>query len=621
MTITKKIFFLVLIYFQLLLVNSQNSIDFFKKIKFNTKEPKKALILINKELSKDTIDGFYKALLLEYKADILKQEKNIYTAIDLYKKSYSVFVNINNDTLQIKLLNKISDLYIETEDYSNAITNLNKVDELLGNMNIRKDHISSRYLANMAQMYFKAGQIKKARIYFLQSFISAKNNNKNLLLNQHYLDYSNFNISINKLDSALFYANKILEYNSINENKKLKANTLLVKGMIYEKLDDFILAETQYKKAIKVLNKSKRNTAQVYKKLGDFYTRVYLYNYAYVNFKKAENKINKKNNDIELQNLYHNLAKNSILRKKSNKALYYLAKYDSVQLIREKTIEKKNIEYINERYNIQQEQINYLNDRNTLLKKQRELINQKELAKKNRLIWLSIILGLILISFFYYNYLKLKSEKSNLQLKNTVLRLQMNPHFIFNSLTAIQNSILKNDQLKSAELIAVFSKLIRQNLDFSDKKSISLYDEIDMLTNYLETQQFRFNDLFEFKIEVDPEIITEDVQIPPMLLQPFVENSIEHGLKHIEKNGKLYVKFVAVENGIKISIEDNGVGLKSAEKNNKNHDDKDKIHAIKIFKERLKIRQKKELKGFKISDVLNKKKNVVGTRVEFILID
>ncbi|MEE9349026.1 MAG: histidine kinase, partial [Flavobacteriaceae bacterium] len=204
-----------------------------------------------------------------------------------------------------------------------------------------------------------------------------------------------------------------------------------------------------------------------------------------------------------------------------------------------------------------------------------------------------------------------------IHLKNTVLQLQMNPHFIFNSLTAIQNSVLKKDNLKSAELIATFSKLIRQNLDYSNRKTISLTEEIDMLSNYIETQQFRFDNLFTYDIILDPKIKSDDVRIPPMLIQPFIENAIEHGLKHKEKGGKIVVKIKKNNKGIRISIEDNGIGFESSKKYTISNKD-GKIHAIDIFKDRLKIRKKQEEKSFALSNLTQNDK-VIGTKVSFTL--
>jgi tetratricopeptide (TPR) repeat protein len=610
--------------FQGLTNQAQKTQEILDSLKINTVSTEKALIIINKQLSNTDLNSKEKAYLFEYKADLLKQEKNIYASIALYKKSFNINKQLNNINEEIKILNKVSELYIELEDYSKAITSLNQVEQLIEKSALKDKFKSSRYLANMAQMFYKTNEIKKAKKYFYYSFDVAKSNDNYMLLHEHFLDYADFNIQIGQLDSAFYFCDKVLVCDKIKSMPILEAKSHEIKGAAYEKLNDFILAEEQYKQAISALYKNGSNTGAINKKIGNFYKRVFLYDYADTYLKRAAKKMKEDNNIEELQSLYHDLLENSLLQKRTRKTLFYLKKYDSVHSIREKELEKRNIQYINERYNIQQAEINFINDRNTLLKKESELITQKNIAKKNRLINIIIIAlltVLFLIGYMYYRFYKLSIEKTNMKLKNTVLRLQMNPHFIFNSLTALQNSILKNDQLKSAELVAVFSKLIRQNLDFSNRKSISLDEEIDMLTNYLETQKFRFNDLFDFSIEIDPKIDGEETQIPPMLLQPFVENSIEHGLKHKEKDGKITVKITKINKGINIVIEDNGIGRKSANKHNKNHDDKDKIHAIKIFRERLKNRQKKEINGFKIIDVADKYNNVIGTKVEFNLMD
>lgn len=604
-----------------MIINSQSIID---TLKIKKLSPKKANVIINKELVKTELNSKSRAILIAYKADLLKDQGNIYTALELYKQSYKLVDNTNYLMLKIQLLNKISDINILLYNYSEAIDDLTKIEKLIDKINVTKKFNSSSYVVNMAQMFFKIGEFEKSKKYYHQSFKIAKNNKDSLKLNKHYLDLSALFIKTKHLDSAVFYSSKVLNFSKSIKNYKLQSQAHLIMGNIYENKDDFILAEKQYKKAIEILNSIGSNTASVYKKMGNFYKRVYLYDFADESLKTAVGEFTKSSNIIELQELYHNLLENSILQKRPFKANIYLKKYDSLTRILNNESHAKNRAYINERYNIQQAEIKYLNDRNTLLKKQRELIIQKKIAKKNKWIYFIIIM-LLMVSFLgaylYYRYKKVNIEKTNIQLKNTVLRLQMNPHFIFNSLTAIQNSILKNDQLKSAELIAVFSKLIRQNLEFSNKKHISLKDEIDMLTNYLKTQKFRFNNLFDFSINIDDKIDIETVKIPPMLLQPFIENSIEHGLKHRESDGLVIINIKKISKGISICIEDNGVGREVAKLNNKNDDDENKIHAIKIFKERLKNRQKKEMQGFVISDVLDDCNNIRGTKIEFNLLD
>lgn len=161
--------------------------------------------------------------------------------------------------------------------------------------------------------------------------------------------------------------------------------------------------------------------------------------------------------------------------------------------------------------------------------------NEKNNLRKN--IWLivfgSILIVLCISSFFLYKNFKQKSiinnQKNNL-LKQKLLVSQMNPHFIFNSLNAIQNYIFKQDSLKAGNYLTQFSELIRMILDYSRKDYISVESEVKLLTNYLELQKLRFESKFDFDIIVDEKIDRESIHIPPMLAQPFIENAIEHGI-------------------------------------------------------------------------------------------
>lgn len=565
----------------------------------------------------DNASTYDKATLLSYKATILENNQNIKNAIISYNQSFDIYNKLNLKKEQIDILNKISRLYIITEDFSKIIDNQDKIANLLNS----KENFSSKYTSNMAMMYFETGDHQKATSYLYKAINIAKKNNDTIELNNHYKDLSIVYTANNKLDSAMFFNTKSLKFSRKNKYYQLTATLLLNKGDIYEKSEDYINAERQYKRAINSLAVVGLNNANIYVKLGNFYSRVYLYDFADDYLRRAIKKTLKTGDNHKIMGLYHDLLQNSIAQKKYARAKKYLKKYDALYEINLKEDKKRNIEYINERYNIQKEERIYYENKNKLQKKESELINQTIIAKRDRILYLTLLIlfGVsLLTALLFYRFNKLKIEKTNIQLKNTVLNLQMNPHFIFNSLTAIQNTILKNDSLKSAELIGVFSKLIRQNLDYSNKSSISLAQEVDMLTNYLKTQKFRFDNIFSFKIEIDSKINCEETEIPPMLIQPFVENSIEHGLKHRKKGGIIKISIEKIKNGINISIIDNGIGFKNSKKINVN-DTTDKIHAIEIFKERLKIRQLKEENSFSIIDILNKEREVVGTKVEFSL--
>ncbi|HHH49635.1 MAG TPA: sensor histidine kinase, partial [Saprospiraceae bacterium] len=162
------------------------------------------------------------------------------------------------------------------------------------------------------------------------------------------------------------------------------------------------------------------------------------------------------------------------------------------------------------------------------------------------------------------------------------------------------------EPLKSASYLSRFAKLIRQNFDFIDKKRIVLSEEIDALENYLETQKMRYNDKFDYVINIFDNVDTHAIEIPPLLLQPFVENAIEHGFKRINETGKLAITIFKQQNSVCFEIKDNGIGFENPKNDNKKH-------AIDIFLKRLKLRGLDEEKSFKISTTEQ------GTTVKFCL--
>ena len=202
------------------------------------------------------------------------------------------------------------------------------------------------------------------------------------------------------------------------------------------------------------------------------------------------------------------------------------------------------------------------------------------------------------------------------KLEQSLLRVQMNPHFIFNTLAAIQNITLEGNPIKSSNYIAKFSKLMRQNFDYVRKESITLEKEIAMISNYIETQQLRFNNAFIFAIEVTESIDKTQVKVPPMLLQPFIENAIEYGLKEKKEGGELDIKIIEEAQGLLFVILDNGIG-RSIKVNQEKISEE--LHATSIFKERLKMRRKGEEKTFIIEDLIDENNKPTGTKVSFKL--
>ena len=161
--------------------------------------------------------------------------------------------------------------------------------------------------------------------------------------------------------------------------------------------------------------------------------------------------------------------------------------------------------------------------------------------------------------------LELAFEKEIAELKVSSLQSQMNPHFIFNSLNSIKLNIIKNNKENAVYYLNKFSKLIRKILTISREKEVSLQDEIETLELYVSIENLRFKNELQFDIDIDKTINLDTIKIPPLILQPFVENAIWHGLSPKEGEKKLKLSIAKLElNCIEITIEDNGIGRKKA---------------------------------------------------------
>jgi len=582
-------------------------------------KPNKALLEIDQILFKnDSLSDYNKAYLLKYKGDIFNYNKNIDKALDNYTESYQIFKQLKNASKQIELLSAISDLQVSKENFTKVIDIQNELATILAKLASNKN-LSAEYLKNFSKLYFKVGDMDKAFFYLKEAIQNVKKEDNQKKLNRYFNDLARLFLANNQLDSALYYSNLVEKYSLNTKNFQLCTETLLVKGSVYEHQENFIKAEKKYRRVIKIQDSIGLNSYQAYIKLGNFYKRMHLYKYAKSAFSSALKKVTSTNNKPEILALYHDIIENSLKDKDIRMAQKYLTKFDHLnEEIKENERQKYNT-FINEKFDIQKKEISFLKNKHELQKKKDELVLQKQIYNKNRILYsvLLALLGLLLIlSMLYFRFRRLKNEKANIRLKNKVLGLQMNPHFIFNSLTAIQNSIMKNDILKSAELIAVFSRLIRQNLDFSAKEQIKLADEFKMLKNYLTTQQFRFDYNFEYHINIDKNIDPEAVEIPPMLIQPFVENAIEHGIKNKAKDGKITINVFEKEDYICFEIIDNGVGFDFENQESKT---KEEVHALNIFTKRLKMRQKGEQNRFEIIKLYDKDKKICGTKVSFCL--
>ena len=211
-----------------------------------------------------------------------------------------------------------------------------------------------------------------------------------------------------------------------------------------------------------------------------------------------------------------------------------------------------------------------------------------------------LLLGLLALVFGWNRYrinqvkreekLKSQFQQQIAETEMKALRAQMNPHFIFNSLNSIQKYILKNDQFAASQYLTKFSRLIRLILDHSNQNNILLSSEMELLKLYVEMESIRFDDKFNYEIKADAAINADTVEIPSMLIQPYVENAIWHGLLHKEEKGKLTVNFL--QNGgntIIVIIEDDGIGREKAAELKSKQVLKKKSYGMQITEDRIAI--------------------------------
>ena len=221
-----------------------------------------------------------------------------------------------------------------------------------------------------------------------------------------------------------------------------------------------------------------------------------------------------------------------------------------------------------------------------------------------------------------------ESEKLSreIQLANNelkALRAQMDPHFIFNSLSSIQSFIMSKDEESALRYLSKFAKLMRMILSNSEKSSVTVREEIDSLKLYLELESLRFDNKFEYEISIDSKVETDFQKIPSMLIQPYVENAIIHGL--VPKNsgkGKIQIEIMQTDAYITCTITDNGIGRKkSAELRTKTSEPLHESMGMKITSERLEVlnRMSKSNLSVNIIDMEDENHNSLGTKVEIFI--
>jgi len=209
-------------------------------------------------------------------------------------------------------------------------------------------------------------------------------------------------------------------------------------------------------------------------------------------------------------------------------------------------------------------------------------------------------------------------QHKTIEMEMQALRAQMNPHFIFNCLNSINRFIMKNESQAASDYLTQFSRLIRLVLTNSKKAWIPLEDEMDMLRLYLDMEKLRFKDAFHYELYYASGVDPACLFIPPLLLQPFVENAIWHGLMHKKENGLVTISFTVENNILHCSVIDNGIGRSAAANAGSKSSQAHKSMGIQITRERLALingELNTDKVVFNIEDLTDNKGQAAGTKV------
>jgi len=442
---------------------------------------------------------------------------------------------------------------------------------------MKNDFAVSKSLNNIAIVLFKQNKISEARDSFIVALNLAKNSNEN----QTILDCLNYLGQIEmmegNLEKSLHYYNQMVSFSGNYVDQFVISSGFINKGKLLATMNNLDEAISTTKLAIETATRA-----------GD---KAHLRDAYFQMFELL--KISGKTSEA-LDYLEKTMVLNDSLMNDSKHRIIY--ELETIYQTRKKEIQITDIQKEKQRQE----------DRNKLL------MNVFILS-------ISLLLITIVLILLIIRHQQKKSRLHTLDLNLRLLRSQLNPHFVFNSLSAVQNYILNKSPQEAATYLSKFSKLMRLILINSSEMLVTLENEIETLTYYLELQKLRFDERIFYGFEIDEEIKTDEILIPPMLLQPFIENSIEHNLSLIDRPIQIQISIIRITNNmLKICLTDNGIGReKSTQYKKPNH----RSFATIITNDRIAGLKKSGFQNieFLIIDLKEDDNGKTGTKVIFSL--
>jgi len=545
-------------------------------------------------------------------------QNNFPKALQFYQQALKTSIAEKDDLNSGITYGNMGVIFSELKDYDKALEHFRggmemhkKIDYKIGVAN---------GLGNIGNVYFKQKKFQEAKTYYQLALNENIELGNKLATAREYGNLGNAYLELNEPDKATDAYQKALQMNTEIGNKKGLA-------VINQGLANYYLVAKNWgqsvdyaQNALKIANDINLGDvkAETYKILSTAYQNQNKYAEALEAYKKyigEQNSIDNDNNRKQILRLETQYEFDTKEEKYKNEQLLAQTritqqdlelKNNKLQLSEaEKQKQIENLNFLKSQAELEKQQfISENNQKKLKLSEQEkevqkakntELQNEKQLqALQLKNFWLyagiSILaligLASLIISRLRIKNLKAKNElqkqkaqqqQEELVLKNEIkeaemqsLRSQMNPHFMFNSINSINNFILKNEKETASKYLTTFARLMRSILDNSQQTEITLNKELETLKWYMELEAARLEHSFDYKINIAPNVDTENTYIPPLVLQPFVENAIWHGLNHRKDKGFIEIDIFFAENeDLIIKIIDNGIGRKAAEKYSK----------------------------------------------------
>ena len=420
-------------------------------------------------------------------------------------------------------------------------------------------------LNSIGNIYLLLRDYKAAENYFKRALIYERASGSNLGL---AINYANLGIAYEergKFDEAIYNYEKSLYHNNLMDSDlgRVICNNSL--GQVYLKQGNPTLA-------LKLIE----STIETAKSIGDkFYISL-----AYINLGWANSELGRHTEGEKYLLAGMNMAKENDFKQFLSMAYLHLSDLNAAidnykkalefqrlsQKVQEEYLNEANHKYVSDlimKYDSEQK-------KNTInLLEQQNIFAAKELdqSRKSFILVLAVFFLFLILLFILYRHYHLKSQKRTLSAEQKLMRSQMNPHFIFNALLSIRIYLQNHNVTEAMEYLNQFSKLIRSILSSSLEKEISLDEELETMRLYINIENIRFCNEIDYHLNIDPEINLKAIKIPSLILQPFVENAIWHGLQSKEGYKKLDISISKKNsNFVNITIADNGIGRKETTK-------------------------------------------------------